>query len=231
AHQRLELAIDAADIGMWDWNIRTDEMVWSNHCHLIAGVAPGDFTGTRSAFLALVHPDDRERVAQHDMEAMRGEHPLLIEYRVVRPDGEARWVLNRGGIVIGPNRHGVRLIGTMIDITVRKQAEAEREALLASERAARTEADRVAQVKDDFLAMISHELRTPLNAIMGWVLLLRRPDVETQLLNDGLKVIERNARAQAQLITDLFDINRLMSGKYVLDIEAIDVNEIVRSAV
>lgn len=231
AHQRLELAIDAADIGMWDWNIRTDEMVWSNHCHLIAGVAPGDFTGTRSAFLALVHPDDRERVAQHDMEAMRGEHPLLIEYRVVRPDGEARWVQNRGGIVIGPNRHGVRLIGTMIDITVRKQAEAEREALLASERAARTEADRVAQVKDDFLAMISHELRTPLNAIMGWVLLLRRPDVETQLLNDGLKVIERNARAQAQLITDLFDINRLMSGKYVLDIEAIDVNEIVRSAV
>src|SRR6185503_17168599 len=83
--------------------------------------------------------------------------------------------------------------------------------------------------KDEFLATISHELRTPLNAILGWTTLLQRPRVDAVTIQDGLKVIERNARAQTQLLGDLLDANQLMSGKLSLSFEPMDLNESVRA--
>jgi hypothetical protein len=105
----------------------------------------------------------------------------------------------------------------------------EREGLLSAERAARGELVAAGQAKDEFLATISHELRTPLNAILGWATLLQRPRVDASTINDGLKVIERNARAQAQLLGDLLDANQLMSGKLSLTFEPMDLNEAVRA--
>jgi CheY-like chemotaxis protein len=120
-------------------------------------------------------------------------------------------------------------VGTVRDITRRKQLEAEREALLGAERAARSELVAAAQAKDEFLATISHELRTPLNAILGWATLLQRPKVEAGTVSDGLRVIERNARAQTQLLGDLLDANQLMSGKLSLSFEPMDLNDAVRA--
>ena len=112
---------------------------------------------------------------------------------------------------------GIRLAITT-DVTERLETEAERERLLASERAARAEAERANQVKDDFLAALSHELRTPLNAIVGWSQLLKQrvaggdPDVVS-----GINAIDRNARVQAQLIADLLDVARVASGKLQIE--------------
>ncbi len=91
--------------------------------------------------------------------------------------------------------------------------------LLESERAARSAAERLSEMKDEFLATLSHELRTPLNAILGWAQVLRRgPKTEADLAK-GLETIERNARVQAQLIEDLLDMSRITSGKMRLDIQ------------
>ncbi len=126
---------------------------------------------------------------------------------------------------------GIRLAITT-DVTERREIEAERERLLASETAARAEAERANQVKDDFLATLSHELRTPLNAIVGWSQLLKQrveggdPDVVS-----GINAIERNARVQAQLIADLLDVSRVTSGKLQIDRQWFDPAEEVAAAI
>ena len=100
-----------------------------------------------------------------------------------------------------------------------QQAAEERKVLLESEREARAEAERSSQMKDEFLATLSHELRTPLSAILGWAQVLRRGGKDEADRQRGLQTIERNARAQAQLIEDLLDMSRITSGKVLLDIQ------------
>ncbi len=92
----------------------------------------------------------------------------------------------------------------------------------SSVNAARAEAERANRLKDEFLATLSHELRTPLNAIVGWSQLLRRGPVGSEELAEGLEAIERNAKAQTQLIADLLDVSRITSGKLRLDIQPVD---------
>ncbi|MEO7189562.1 MAG: PAS domain S-box protein [Vicinamibacterales bacterium] len=107
----------------------------------------------------------------------------------------------------------------------------ERERLLHSERAARTEAERANRVKDDFVAMVSHELRTPLNAILGWADLLRSGSLDAATQQHGLEVLSRNTRLQAQLISDLLDVSRIVSGKLRLELQSADLEQVVRNSV
>jgi PAS domain S-box-containing protein len=112
-----------------------------------------------------------------------------------------------------------------------QRAAEERKDLLESERLARAEAERTSQMKDEFLATLSHELRTPLSAILGWAQVLRRGTRDTADLQRGLQTIERNARAQAQLIEDLLDMSRITSGKVLLDIQTLTPTVFVDAAI
>jgi signal transduction histidine kinase/CheY-like chemotaxis protein len=103
-----------------------------------------------------------------------------------------------------------------------RRAAKEREELLSRERSARAEAERMSELKDEFLANLSHELRTPLNAILGWAQMLRSDSRNDADLAKGLETIERNARVQAQLVDDLLDMSRILSGKVRLDVQAIE---------
>jgi len=116
------------------------------------------------------------------------------------------------------------------EIAERRRAEEYREALLVSERAARAEAERATRLKDEFVATLSHELRTPLNAIVGWASLLRS-DRRTASVAQGMEVIERNAKAQAQMIEDLLDMSRIVSGKLRIDLQPIDPAAVLKAAV
>jgi len=112
-----------------------------------------------------------------------------------------------------------------------RRASEDRQQLLEAERGARAEAERLNKMKDDFLATLSHELRTPLHAIIGWSQLLRsRQHVDPDVV-EGLSVIDRNAKAQAQLIEDLLDMNRIASGKVRLEVERVNIQDIVQAAI
>jgi CheY-like chemotaxis protein len=117
------------------------------------------------------------------------------------------------------------------DITAKKRAERERESLLQAERAAREEAQRVNRLKDEFLATLSHELRTPLNAILGWSQLMSMGTMTGPDLKEAGSVIERNARTQKQLIEDLLDMSRIISGKLRLDLQEIEPSTFVEAAI
>ena len=118
------------------------------------------------------------------------------------------------------------------DVTDRVRAQEEREAVFRAEHAARLEEERISRSKDEFLATLSHELRTPLNAILGWASLLKEPATRTNPAEvaQAVEVIERNARAQVQLIEDLLDMSRIISGKVRLEVEAVSLAGILAEA-
>ncbi|HRX84252.1 MAG TPA: response regulator [Phycisphaerae bacterium] len=127
-------------------------------------------------------------------------------------------------------RPGVCLAMAM-DITDRLKIEQERERLLVDAQVARAEAENANRLKDDFLATLSHELRTPLNAMIGWAQLLRRGATSEDDLAQGLDIIERNARIQARLISDLLDVSRITSGKLQLNLQTVAPRTIIASAI
>ena len=123
-----------------------------------------------------------------------------------------------------------RLVATARDITEQKRVEEERAALLASERQARSAAERAAQLKDDFVSTLSHELRTPLNAILGWVGVLKQ-DHSPETLARAVDVIDRNSRRQSKMIDDLLDMGRILSGKMRLDVQRVELASVIEEAV
>jgi signal transduction histidine kinase len=112
-----------------------------------------------------------------------------------------------------------------------KRIAEERERLLESERAARAESERASRLKDEFLATLSHELRTPLNAILGWTHLLRTRLDDPRQVAEGLETIDRNARAQTQIVNDLLEMSRIISGKLRLDLQQVDLAGIAEAAI
>ena len=123
-----------------------------------------------------------------------------------------------------------KLVTVSRDITEQKHGEQERAQLLASERAARSEAERAARLKDDFVSTLSHELRTPLNAILGWIGVLKQQQ-SPDTLAKAIDVIDRNSRRQSQMVDDLLDVSRIMSGKLRLDVQRVDVASVIEEAV
>ena len=117
------------------------------------------------------------------------------------------------------------------DIADRVRFEREREALLANEQAARMEAEAANRSKDLFLATLSHEVRTPLNAILGWATILRGADCNKADMKEGMEVIERSSKAQAQLIEDVLDISRIVSGKMHLEIRSSELTDVINAAI
>jgi PAS domain S-box-containing protein len=120
--------------------------------------------------------------------------------------------------------------GFVRDVTSRVNAERERTALLEAELAARREAEAANRAKDEFLATLSHELRTPLNAIVGWTRMLLDGTLDEDSHQRALQIIDRNAHLQAQLVTDILDVSRIITGKMALDIRPVDLSTIVSAA-
>jgi PAS domain S-box-containing protein len=150
--------------------------------------------------------------------AWRGMFPLL------RSDGKLvhlEWYISVHSFP------GVRL-AVVTDMTERLRLEAERDDLLASERAARTQAERASYLKDEFLGTLSHELRTPLNSILLWAQMLSRRVDDPEVLR-GLATIERSTHVQAQLISDLLDVSAIVSGKLRLDIQKLDLVAMIKA--
>jgi signal transduction histidine kinase/CheY-like chemotaxis protein len=146
------------------------------------------------------------------------------------PGVERSWLC--GFYPVRDAQNEVFLVGAVVlEITERKRLESEKAALLETERAARAEAERAARLKDEFLATVSHELRTPLNAILGWATLIKNDQIAPEEAKDALATIERNARVQAQLIDDLLDVSRIISGKLRLDVQTVDLPAVVEAAI
>lgn len=182
-------------------------------------------------WLEIVHPQDRDRSYATWMQAVQTGNSYTCEYRLRRSsDHSYRWHLARGVPLHDANGRVVKWFGTCTDIHDQKQLETERAELLAREQAAREAAEQANRSKDEFLAVISHELRSPLNAILGWAKLLRTQSLSEADTARALETIERNAKAQSQLIEDLLDISRMMQGNFRLHQAPVQLAAVVQTA-
>jgi signal transduction histidine kinase len=122
------------------------------------------------------------------------------------------------------------MLGATIDITERKAAEEERELLLTREQAARAEAEAASRMKDEFLATLSHELRTPLNAMLGWTQILRTRKLDEAKAARALETIDRNTKSLSQLIEDVLDVSRIITGKLHLNVRPVELVPVIEAA-
>jgi signal transduction histidine kinase/ActR/RegA family two-component response regulator len=231
SRNQLELVVRGANVGVWQCPLPFDRLIWDEtvkaHFHL-----PPDAEVTIDVFYERIHSDDRERVRQAIAESVAQRRPYDIDYRTVSPDGaRIHWIRAMGVASFDSSGVPAHFSGITTDVTDRREAEEQRSALLEAERAARGEAERAGQMKDEFLATLSHELRTPLNAIMGWAQVLQMPSVSADDIAEGISIIERNARAQAQIIEDLLDMSRIISGKVRLQVQSVDLAQVIQAAV
>jgi len=148
-----------------------------------------------------------------------------------RKDGTPVVVASRWALRPQPQWEEGVVLEVNSDITGQRRVEEERSRLLASERAARERAESASRAKDEFVAMVSHELRAPLNSILGWTQLLGSGKLEPLESARAIEAIERGANAQVQLIGDLLDVSRAITGKLVLSPHSVELRQVVESAV
>jgi PAS domain S-box-containing protein len=201
---------------------------WNQAAQRILGYTAAEIVGKPIA--TLLPPDHSEDMSQILERIRRGERIGHFETQRRAKDGRVIDVSlsispihDADGTIIGAAK-------VARDITERKRAEAEREQLLAEAEAAKAEAEAANRMKDDFLATLSHELRTPLNAIVGWARILRSGKVGAEDLEEGLSAIDRNSYAQSQIIEDLLDISRIVSGNLRLDVQRLTLADILDAA-
>jgi signal transduction histidine kinase/FixJ family two-component response regulator len=187
------------------------------------------------------------RLDRHYKWALEGQVRVLSQalhgYLIAMPamSGKHGYDQMQQAVRISPLVHDGQIIGTLTiieDVTERVAREAElqdqieeRSRLLSSEKLARNEAERANRLKDDFLATVSHELRNPLNAILGWSHMLRLGKLTPPNVERAVETIYRNAKSQTQLVADLLDVSRIISGKLRLDVRQVDLISIVNAAI
>jgi len=232
--EQFETLLNAAPLGMFllDAALRFVEV---NPIAVPAfGAPPGgllgrDFSEILHGLVGTREADALVEIFRHTLES--GDSFVESERAVFRVDRGVTeyygWRVDR--ITLPDGRHG--LVCYFEDISVHVEARREREHLLEAEQNARQEAERANRLKDDFLATLSHELRTPLNAILGWSQILQRRKDDAPTVEQGIAAIGRSALAQTQLIEDLLDTSRIISGKLRLERKRVDAADVVAAAV
>jgi len=225
-----------SDLNVVEWN----HWMWEH-----TGKTRAEIIGNN--LLELFPELTQRRLDRHYKWALEGKVSVLSQalhnYLIAMPavSGEHGFTQMQQALRISPLSHEGRLIGTLTiieDVTERVAREAalqaqieERSRLLSSEKLARNEAERANRLKDEFLATISHELRNPLNAILGWAHMMRLGKLNEANTERAVETIYRNAKSQTQLVADLLDVSRIISGKLRLDVRTVDLISIVNAAI
>jgi PAS domain S-box len=230
SEQRLRIALDAARMGALQLDLQTGQLDCTPLCKSNFGLPPNAEL-TYERLVEIIHPEDRAFMRAEVERALSNHDIYRIEYRVIWDDGSLHWILASGRANYHLGREPLSMVGVTLDITEHKLAEQERERLLRNERAARADAEDASRLKDEFLATVSHELRTPLTAVLGWTHLLRGGQLDEQAAGHALETIERNARSQQQLIEDLLDVSRIITGKLRLDIRPVHPASFIEAAI
>ena len=243
-NERLQLATEAAQVGVWDLDLVQNRLAWDERQFTLYGVAVTEFGGTLRAWRERLHPED---VAHFDAEyraALEARAPFNTSFRILRPDGEEREFRARAHVQRNPAGRPVRMVGVSWDVTAERRAQdvvlrakenAERlnhrlEAALAQAQTLAREAAAATVAKSEFLANMSHEIRTPLNAVIGMSgLLLGTPlDAEQR---EFAETIRSSGDGLLALINDILDYSKIESGRLDLERAVFDLRECVESSI
>src|SRR5215813_4688947 len=207
---------------------------WNKGAEEVFGYRKEEIVG--ESFAILFTPEDRSQGApERELENVRSNGRSGENRWHLRKDGSRLWV---SGLVNPLRDENGNLVGYVKvargddeEAAARKRAEEKREEDLERERTARTESEDASRMKDEFIALISHELRSPLNAILGWTRILRQGRPDEELYQRATEIIERSARMQSQLIDDLMDTARIVTGKLRLEVQPVNLVTVIEKAI
>jgi PAS domain S-box-containing protein len=212
--ERLSLALDATELGLWDWNPQNGEVYFSPHWTQMLGFAHHELPGKVATWSDRVHPDDLPGVMKAIEHSMESNVPYLSEHRLKHRDGSWRWIRDQGRIVSRDEQGRVtRFVGTHQDVTAQREAQA---ALVH----AQSKAEAASRAKTEFLANMSHEIRTPMTAILGFTELLALTDdhdVTPTQRSEYLAAVRRNGEHLLRLINDILDISKIEAEKVTVE--------------
>lgn len=227
--ERLAAIVESSDDIIASKDLEGVITSWNKGAERVLGYRADEVIGKH---VSIIMPpelvEDMPRILE---KIRRGEKVDHYQTRRRRKDGSIVDV----SLTVSPIRDGSgRIIGASKigrDVTEEKRAREERDRLLELAEKSKADAEAANRLKDEFLATLSHELRTPLNAILGWSSILSMNTVDPDDLKQGLAVIERNARIQVQIIEDLLDVSRIISGNMRLDVQRVNLHEIINAAI
>lgn len=229
--ERLELALEATDTGIWEWNIEAGTLIWSPEMMRLYGMDPDKDVITYEKFMAALHPDDREKKQQILMHAAETGEPYQVDHRCIWKDGTLHWIQGRGKAYMREGK-AYRMVGTAINIDEHKAAEklktktellkAEREELVALNKA-----------KDEFISLASHQLRTPATGVKQYIGMLLtnfagKPAPKQRMLLE--RAYESNER-QIRIINDLLLVAKVDAGKVNIQKQPFNISELIRDVV
>ncbi|HEB71080.1 MAG TPA: response regulator [Nitrospirae bacterium] len=226
--ERLELALDGGDLGLWDWNIQTGDVIFNERWTQMLGYSLDEIEPNVNSWEKLVHPEDMPGVMKTLEAHLAGKTPIYqTEHRMRDKSGEWKWIMDRGKVVAwDEDGKPLRATGTHQDITDRINSETEiLSAMEKAEEYARI-AEEANEAKSEFLASMSHEIRTPMNAIIGMADLL----VETNLTHEQERYVNTYRYAGENLlniINDILDLSKIEAGQMELEKTGFNLQELI----
>ena len=217
AEERLRLATEAGDIGIWEWDTASGKIIWSDRIYDIHGVDRDTFVLNVDNYQSLIHPDDLPILWGSVETALAENSGFSLEFRAVLPGGGVRWLATWAKVERDGGDGTQRLIGAVLNIDAHKTAE---QALRDGNRR-----------KDEFLAMLAHELRNPLAPIAMSADLLRLPRFDEARMRQTAEVISRQVAHMTKLIDDLMDVSRVTRGLVQLDRQPQDLKALAVTAI
>jgi PAS domain S-box-containing protein len=212
SEESLARAQRMAHLANWERDVRTGRLWFSAEMYRILGLQPEAFGGTFAAYLTFIYPDDRERVQRALAATLAGNQPKSTEYRLVRPDGAVRVVQAAADVLHDASGQPLRLVGTVQDITERKQLEEERE---------------------EWITIITHDLRQPITVILGYAEHLARQLARegTPAQREAVEYAHTAARNLNRIIGDLLDVSRIETRRLTLQPQPMDLVALLRAIV
>ena len=222
SEERFFLAIRGSSDGIWDWDVKTRTVFFSDRFKEMLGYKGNELAPSVDAYQAIIHPDDRDRVNAAMARHFSRRTQFDEEYRLLGKGGHYRWFRVRGQAVWNAGAQATRMAGSMADIDDLVNAR------LASEEA-RVQADQANRLKSEFLANMSHEIRTPLNGILGMAQLLEKTNLDGKQ-SKYTQTIRSSGAALLAIINDVLDISKIESGLVALEEDIFDLREIMQQA-
>jgi len=239
SRERLALATTAAAMGIWDWHIPDNRLIWDAQMLKLYGLAPEDFKGEYGDWRSRVVPEDLAAAEAAVQATLEGSGSFASTFRVRWPDGSIHFLAAHAALTRGAGGEPLRLTGVNFDITDRRQAELDlvqykdqlEELVKIRTQAlsvALVQAETANRAKSIFLANMSHELRTPLNAILGFSALLHAESGTSAAQRDKLGIINRSGTHLLSLINDVLDMSKIESGRMELQAGVVDVARLAK---